>query len=120
MSPRRYTSLAPDLTALAAPGGAVLLGQVLNALLVCPQENHQAALVYMKDLHELFKYKYVFMPIHDDDHWSLAIVCHPGAIFVPPACNVRSVAAMLGAAISCNVTQHTRQYRLCMQIRSTR
>ncbi len=31
---------------------------------------------------DLFSYDYIFVPIHDYLHWSLAVVCNPGRIVV--------------------------------------
>ena len=30
---------------------------------------------------DIFKKDFVFVPIHDALHWSLAVICHPGATF---------------------------------------
>ncbi|CAD7699965.1 unnamed protein product [Ostreobium quekettii] len=33
---------------------------------------------------DLFSKDYLFVPIHEALHWSLAVVCHPSAAFAPP------------------------------------
>jgi Ulp1 family protease len=38
---------------------------------------------------DIFLMDYLFVPIHADTHWSLAVVCHPGAcILLSGTCGV--------------------------------
>ncbi|KAI8112490.1 hypothetical protein M9434_003813 [Picochlorum sp. BPE23] len=40
---------------------------------------------------DMFSKDFLFIPIHDQLHWSLIIVCHPGAQIKMPTCNVKEV-----------------------------
>ena len=36
---------------------------------------------------DLFQYRFIFVPIHDYLHWSLAIICNPGSTAAPSEAN---------------------------------
>ena len=40
---------------------------------------------------DMFSKDFLFIPIHDQLHWSLIIVCHPGAQIKMPTCNVKEI-----------------------------
>ena len=56
---------------------------------------------------DIFDKEYIIVPIHDHLHWSLLIVCHPGAVFSNSGCSPCMIHLdSLSGALVCNSVSH--------------
>lgn len=94
------------------PGSGSSLASAEGAQLNLNRRRHERVKKWTRNV-DLFSKDYVFVPIHSAAHWSLAIICHPGASKSPTSDKwpcVLHLDSMMGGHSTNFVTKTLREY----------